>query len=131
MVRRGRWKLFAHQPEPGAALVVSMFDLQNDPGEMHDVAEDPEPCHVAVRAELLSVLQSGWDPARVREDSAAALARYTYLTKWADAVKPRVPETMMPPRDVQHGVEIWGLDQDPTLAEALMESGWLERPKTN
>jgi arylsulfatase A-like enzyme len=48
MIRTDRWKLI-HYPHLGR---WQLFDLQDDPGETRDLADDPE------RAEILQELQS-------------------------------------------------------------------------
>lgn len=55
MLRRGRWKVIHHHGE-GAQL----FDLDTDPGEFTDRAQDPA-CREVLK-DLLAELESIWDP---------------------------------------------------------------------
>ena len=41
-VRTGRWKLIHHLPAGDTPAHVQLFDLENDPDERHDLAEQPE-----------------------------------------------------------------------------------------
>jgi choline-sulfatase len=58
MVRRGRHKLNYYHGEP-----VELFDLEADPGEFTNLAEDA--AYAAVRDELTDLVLRGWDPVAV------------------------------------------------------------------
>jgi choline-sulfatase len=55
MLRRGRYKLIYSLDDPPL-----LFDLDEDPGELHDLGTDP--AHAAVREELRARLLARWDP---------------------------------------------------------------------
>jgi len=60
MVRRGRYKLNFYLGEP-----VELYDLENDPQEFNDLSADP--AHVAVRDELLALVQERWSAEEINE----------------------------------------------------------------
>jgi choline-sulfatase len=60
MIRRGRYKLNYYHGEP-----TELFDLEADPGEYSDLAEDE--VHAGVVAELTQIALTDWDPARITE----------------------------------------------------------------
>ncbi len=81
MVRTDRWKcVYYHGQRP------QLFDLDADPDEMKDLAEDPR--YAAIRDALCAKLLAGWDPAAI----AAAMARRredkSVMQQWARAVRP-------------------------------------------
>lgn len=81
MVRRGRWKLiYYHGMEP------QLFDLAEDPHEMHDVAQDR--AYQRVRQDLTRQVLDGWDPAAIASRMASLLADQEILASWARAVEP-------------------------------------------
>ncbi|HET6518895.1 MAG TPA: hypothetical protein VFG47_03635, partial [Geminicoccaceae bacterium] len=79
MVRSGRWNLNyyqGHRPQ--------LFDLEADPHEARDLAEDP--AHATVRDAL-----AGWDPDGIARRMARGRADREPLRDWARAVAP--PDT--------------------------------------
>jgi choline-sulfatase len=81
MIRAGRWKLaYYHGQEP------QLFDLQEDPDERHDRAQDPA-CR-GVREALTERVLDGWDPEWVRDAMAAKRADNEVLRAWAREVQP-------------------------------------------
>ncbi|MDP6349237.1 MAG: sulfatase-like hydrolase/transferase [Chloroflexota bacterium] len=61
MVRRGRYKLNYYHGEP-----PELFDLEDDPGEMNDLAADP--ASAGIVQELTALVLDGWDPDAIEAD---------------------------------------------------------------
>ena len=81
MVRLGPWKLvYYHGLEP------QLFNLTEDPGEMHDRAADPV-CRT-LRADLTARVLDGWDPDAIAATMAQKRAEDALLTQWASSVQP-------------------------------------------
>ncbi len=62
MIRLGRWKLNYYHNQPQ----MELFDLENDPREMRNLADDP--AHAQVRADLLRRMHADWDPVAIEAD---------------------------------------------------------------
>jgi choline-sulfatase len=64
-----------------------LFDLDADPQELTNLAEDPHPAHVARTAAFMEAIRTRWDLARfdadVRESQARRLAIYPALRNGA------------------------------------------------
>ena len=103
MIRSGKWKLWTyHDPE---GLPPALFDLEDDPGELHDLGQDPQ--HAGVREELLAKARRGWDPAGVRRETAQATRDLRTLTRWGARVRPPCPDAMpVPPPSYEDNVEL-------------------------
>lgn len=81
MVRYGPWKLvYYHGMDP------QLFNLEEDPGEMHDRAHDPA-CREVV-AELTARVLDGWAPAEIARVMARKRAEATVLRAWANRTQP-------------------------------------------
>ena len=81
MVRSGRWKLvYYHGERP------QLFDLQEDPHELHDRAEDPA-CG-DIRAALTQRILEGWDPAAIARQLQAKEAENRLIETWARSTRP-------------------------------------------
>ena len=81
MVRAGRWKLiYYHGQQP------QLFDLQEDPHELVDRAQDPA-CR-QVREALTRRVLDGWDPESVRREMASMRADNALLRAWAKETRP-------------------------------------------
>ena len=91
MVRQGRWKLYKYHD----ATPPVLFDLEADPGEQRDLGSAPGLSEV--REELLRSLYDGWDPTRVRCESAALDRDVDVLKAWGHAVQPVQPDAMPVP----------------------------------
>lgn len=76
MIRRGRWKLVAHDEYAQPQL----FNLERDPAEQHDLGADPH--HADIRAELSRRLHERWNPARAKEAALNALADAVVVERW-------------------------------------------------
>ena len=74
MVRRGRFKyIVVHGHDR------RLFDLETDPGELHDLAPLPE--HAAVVAELHGLVLAAFDPDRLAAEGAASIRRRVVVTE--------------------------------------------------
>jgi choline-sulfatase len=81
MVRQGDWKLsYYHGQEP------QLFNLREDPEELHDRAQDPE-CF-QVRQDLIALVLDGWDPDAVAARMKEKRADLQILGDWARHVRP-------------------------------------------
>lgn len=80
MIRRGKWKLTKYADDRAPIL----FDFDADPGEWHDLGEDPAPA--PIRDELLRAVYDGWDPAFVRAASARLQVDMDLLSSWRRTV---------------------------------------------
>jgi len=81
MVRSGRWKLIYYHGEP-----MQLFDLQSDPCERNDLANDAG-C-ADVRERLLARVLDGWDPARIAERIRERRRDKNLIDQWARTVGP-------------------------------------------
>jgi choline-sulfatase len=106
MVRWGRWKLWVDQETPGAAPNVALFDLDQDPQELHDLAADP--AHAGIRQRLYARVMDGWDPDMVRREAVSRSDDYGTIAEWGRTVKPAaLPEQLLPPpASIEDDVEI-------------------------
>ncbi|MEM8751415.1 MAG: choline-sulfatase, partial [Pseudomonadota bacterium] len=68
MIRRGRWKYVWCEVDP-----PQLFDVEADPGERRNLADDPEAAEVAAAFE--AEVASRWDAAAIREDVIATQKR--------------------------------------------------------
>ena len=84
MVRRGDWKLVYYR-----GMEPQLFNLKEDPGEMHDLAADPG--YRTVRNDLVFEVLEGWDPEAVALEMAAAQSDLQIMKSWAQNVQP--PDT--------------------------------------
>jgi choline-sulfatase len=99
MIRSGRWKLcYYHGYRP------QLFDLERDPREMHDLAEDP--AYRSVREALVARVLAGWDPHAIARRVLQRRRDKEILAAWCRTVRP--PDTYR-----------WPLKA---------EDNWLERP---
>jgi choline-sulfatase len=86
MVRRGRWKLIAHE----GFETPQLFDLRADPGEFADRGSDPA-C-AAVREDLLAVARRDWSGARIEAELRRRAAGQALLAAWYRAHRPPDPD---------------------------------------
>jgi choline-sulfatase len=81
MIRRGRFKLvYYHGQRP------QLFDLDSDPHELADLAEDPR--HAAIRESLLARVLADWDPGEIARRMAGRVPDKRLLQSWARTVRP-------------------------------------------
>ena len=81
MIRRGPWKLNYYHGQP-----CQLFDLQADPRERCDLADDP--AHQETLAALKAEVLDGWDPERVAARLAALRTDRSILSAWGRTVQP-------------------------------------------
>lgn len=81
MIRRGRWKLIYYHGYP-----PQLFDLEDDPAELHDLAGDPR--HAALLDALVGRVLADWDPDAIGRQMAGRVADKRLLQAWARAVEP-------------------------------------------
>ncbi len=82
MIRQDEWKLIYYH-----GFAPQLFNLQDDPGELIDRADDPA-C-ASIREELLARVLDGWNPDAIAEKIAALRADNVILKKWAEHVHPQ------------------------------------------
>ena len=81
MVRQNEWKLIYYRGQP-----PQLFNLEDDPGEQNNRAEDDD-CREVVDA-LTALVLDGWDPEWIRAKMAAKKADVAILREWAKQVQP-------------------------------------------
>jgi choline-sulfatase len=96
MIRSGRWKLWTHLDSDGS-MPVTLFDMQDDRGELHNLADDP--AHRDVRDALLTKVLDGWDAAAIQAESMRRRGDRHLLVRWGKKLGPILPEQMAPPPD--------------------------------
>jgi choline-sulfatase len=82
LVRSGPWKLshyHGHRPQ--------LFNLEDDPGETRDLAEDPR--LAPVRADLTARVLDGWDAPAIAAACARKREQSRLLRAWAGTTHPR------------------------------------------
>ena len=107
MIRSGRWKLWLTMDcDPGQeCLPPALFNLEEDPDELHDLGRDPE--YADIREKLLEKLSTGWDTETIRADAEDANESYRRLAAWGRAVAPIYPDMMVfPPPEYEADVEL-------------------------
>jgi choline-sulfatase len=68
MVRRGKYKLnYIYERE------CQLFDMEQDPGEWHNLASDPE--HAEIAAELKGLILERFDPAAIDRELQANIVK--------------------------------------------------------
>jgi choline-sulfatase len=95
MIRSDQWKLWVDQEIPGEAPNVALFDLEADPGEIHNLADGP--AHSETRQRLLTRVMEGWNPDTIRKECLDLEMDYKMIVKWGQAVHPEIPEQLKPP----------------------------------
>lgn len=81
MIRSGRYKYVFHHGHPD-----QLFDLQGDPDETQDLADDP--AYGVLRQQLQARLMADWDPDDVIRRMRRNITDQAVLAKWAKAVDP-------------------------------------------
>ncbi len=85
MIRRGPWKLIHYE-----GFRPQLFNLDEDPGEWDDLAEDPA-CR-EVREELHRRVLEDWSAAQIEAELAERAPGHALLAKWFRGVEPPQPE---------------------------------------
>lgn len=81
MYRRDNWKLVIYDAEP-----AQLFDLDADPDELNNRAEDPE-CHT-IMDEMMWRITEDWDPDEVAARMRERRIEKDILAGWAQNVQP-------------------------------------------
>jgi len=103
MIRSGKWKLWQCLGEEGLPPVL--FDLEQDPGEHHDLGRNP--AMAGVRDRLLNRLLEDWSPQHVREGSRQNWEDFAALAQWGKKMQPYCPDRMkVPPPSHEAEVEL-------------------------
>ncbi len=103
MIRSGKWKLWKYADSEN--LPPALFNLEDDPDELHDLGEDPN--YAAIRDELLNKIHAAWDPETVRRETLQATTDFGTLSRWGRAVNPPCPDAVpVPPPSYEANVEL-------------------------
>ena len=87
MVRKGPWKYnYYHGLEP------ELFNLDSDPGETQNRANDPD-CR-AIRESLQALVLQGWDPETIRQQRIATQPYRKLQAAWINKVHPPEPDPL-------------------------------------
>ena len=81
MVRDGDWKLNYYHGQP-----AQLFNLKEDPNELHDRADNPAYRDILVR--LTEKVLDGWDPDQVAAQMTAKRADTQLLGRWGRHTQP-------------------------------------------
>jgi choline-sulfatase len=82
MIRRGPWKLVhyhRHRPQ--------LFNLWDDPDELHDLAADPR--FASVREDLTNRVLADWHPDQIEAEHTLKHSQSQILRQWARTTHPR------------------------------------------
>lgn len=82
MIRQGRYKLFKYCNTD----LPLLFDLENDPKELHNLAVDP--AYQQLAAELLDRLHEYWNEDEALDALDQGLKQTDLLRRWAKATRP-------------------------------------------
>lgn len=103
MIRSGHWKLWQFADD--ANLPPTLFNLAEDPEELHDLADDPG--HTQIRDTLLSRINRDWKPEEAACQSQRLRDYYRFLLKIGEATKPDSPYALVyPPASYEDNVEL-------------------------
>ena len=105
MIRSNQWKLWVDQEIPGKAPNVALFDLETDPGEIRNLADNP--AHEETRDRLLNNVTEGWYPDTIRKECIDLEEDYRMIVNWGKAIHPEIPEQLKPPPpEIEDDVQI-------------------------
>jgi len=93
MIRSGPWKLSVHIDAD--ELPPTLFNLDDDPDELHDLGQDPA-C-AQVRQQLMGALFDGWDPQWIRAESIRRIADARTIAAWGRVAQPAHPDALRMP----------------------------------
>jgi choline-sulfatase len=93
MVRSGPWKynVYFGQGDHHNAP-PELFNLQSDPGEINDLAHDPN--HQTIRQHLHALVMHGWDPDRVLNHLGRASDEQKLIANWVNKTSPPEPDPL-------------------------------------
>ena len=103
MIRSGKWTLWAYTDKEN--LPPALFNLEDDPGELHDLAQDP--AHAKICEKLLKRLFADWNPEWVAAQAWDAYSSFETLEEWGKAVgKPVLLTLSYPPTELEDDLEL-------------------------
>lgn len=103
MIRSGPWKLWCYADDTG--LPPALFNLEHDPGELHDLGVHPE--YSDVRNRLLEKICRKWDPRTSTRKSLEYWRYFDVLYSWGQTVKPDSADVLVfPPAESEDDVEL-------------------------
>ncbi len=103
MIRSGKWKMWVYADEE--KLPPALFNLEEDPHEMHDLGRDP--AATKIREELMAKIYDRWHPQEISRGSRQALRDWKTLARWGKQVQPPCPDAMdVPPPSLEADVEL-------------------------
>ncbi len=105
MIRSGCWKCWVDGD--AANLPPSLFNLDDDPGEQNDLANDSTCADIL--NQLLGRIFADWNPARTLERYHAALADHALVGDWHNhaAIWKDINQHQIPPHNLDHDVEFF------------------------
>jgi choline-sulfatase len=89
MIRSGPWKLYHYYGDEHPVL----FNLEEDPNEWFDLAQDPDPRLIEIRKKLFTQLYQEWNPEYVLKESEILDHDFQTLCQWGAEVNPPHPDT--------------------------------------
>ena len=98
MLRTDRYKLMwfdGHHP--------MLFDMADDPDELHDVARDSD--HSNVLEHLTTSILDGWDTAAIARQQALGMKRNRVIRNWVSATSPSEPMRWYDPDRARNAYE--------------------------
>ncbi len=81
MIRSDQWKLIVYNDE-----APQLFDLNADPSEQHNLADDPE--YRQTRHRLMARLTQDWDPTAIAKRMLERRVEKDIVLKWAQQTNP-------------------------------------------
>jgi choline-sulfatase len=101
MIRSGKWKLWVFEgPEK---TPPALFDMEEDPDEVSDLAGDR--AFAGVRDDLLARVYADWDPGVAARETEELNRDLRTLSAWGKAVRPPCPDALpAPPPDAESDV---------------------------
>ena len=92
MIRTDKWKIWQYGAcdEKSAWDSPALYNLDAEPGETNDLANDAETADIKRR--LLFLLSRGWDPEAVKEIVAEQIRDYRTLADWGRRCGPALPD---------------------------------------
>ncbi|MBN2291753.1 MAG: sulfatase-like hydrolase/transferase [Pirellulales bacterium] len=103
MIRSDKWKLWLYADDE--RLPPTLFNLEEDPHEMHDLGSDP--ATAKIREKLIAKIFDRWNPQDVSRGSRQALTDWKTLSRWGSKVQPPCPDALeVPPPSLEADVEL-------------------------
>ena len=81
MVRMDKWKLIYHHEQP-----TQLFDMREDPNELHDRAGDPS-CRTVIR-DLTDRALQGWNPGKMVTRLRESHQQIGLIREWVSRIDP-------------------------------------------